>query len=116
MASTKEVVDHHLKCFAEGDLNGILSDYGTGAVLFTPDGPLIGTDAMKPLFQAIFAEFSKPGAVFNMLQKSVEKDFAYILWTAETADNTYEIATDTFVVQNGKIIAQSFAGKIVPKG
>lgn len=115
MASTKEVVDRHLKCFAERDLKGILSDYATGAVLFMPDGPLIGTDAMTPVFQAMFAEFSKPGAVFNLQHQSVEDDFAYILWTAETADNTYEIATDTFVVQNGKIVAQSFAGKIVPK-
>jgi hypothetical protein len=38
-----------------------------------------------------------------------------ILWAAETADNVYELATDTFVVQDGKIIAQSFAGNITPK-
>jgi len=30
-------------------------------------------------------------------------------------DNAYELATDTFVVQNGKIAAQSFAGKSIPK-
>jgi len=40
MASTKDVLDHHLKCFADGDLKGILHDYAPGAVLFTPDGPL----------------------------------------------------------------------------
>jgi hypothetical protein len=28
----------------------------------------------------------------------------------------YEMATDTFVVRDGKIVAQSFAGKITPKG
>jgi ketosteroid isomerase-like protein len=116
MASTKEVLDHHLKCFAERDLNGILSDYATGAVLFTPGGPLMGTDAITPLFQAMFAEFGKPGATFTMQHQSVEGDYAYILWTAETADNVYEICTDTFVVRDGKIVAQSFAGKIVPKG
>jgi hypothetical protein len=27
-------------------------------------------------------------------------------------DNSYEFATDTFVVRNGKIVAQSFAAKI----
>jgi len=36
--------------------------------------------------------------------------------SAETADNVYEIATDTFVVRGGKIAYQSFCGKIVPKG
>jgi len=115
MGSTKDVLENHLKCFGEGDLNGILSDYAPGAVFFTPDGPLKGADAIKPLFQAMIAEFGKPGATFSMKQLSIEDDFAYILWTAETADNVYEIATDTFVVRDGKIVAQSFTGKVTPK-
>jgi len=116
MASTKEVLDNHLKCFGEGDLKGILSDYAPGAVLFTSGGPLRGADAMKPLFQALIAEFGKPGAAFRMKHQSVEGDYAYILWTAETADNVYEVGTDTFVVRDGKIVAQSYTGKITPKG
>ena len=115
MTSTKDVVDNHLKCFGDGDLKGLLSDYAPGAVLFTPDGPLRGTDAIRPLFQAMIAEFAKPGSVFQMKMQSAEGDYAYILWTAETADNRYELGTDTFVVQNGKIVAQSFTGKITPR-
>ena len=53
---------------------------------------------------------------FSLTRQSVEGDYAYILWTAETADNVYEVATDTFVVRDGQITAQSFTGKIVPKG
>jgi ketosteroid isomerase-like protein len=116
MASTKDVLDHHLKCFGEGDLDGILSDYAPGAVLFTSDGPLRGADAMRLLFQAMIAEFGKPGATFSMKQQFVEGDYAYILWTAETADNVHELGTDTFVVRDGKIVAQSYAGKVTPKG
>lgn len=116
MALTKDVLEHHLKCFGEGDLKGILSDYAPGAVLFTPDGALRGTDAIKPLFQAMIAEFGKPGAAFYMKQHFVEGDYAYILWSAETADNVYEVGTDTFVVRDGKIVAQSFTGKITRKG
>ena len=115
MALTKDVLDHHLKCFGEGDLKGILSDYAPGAVLFTSDGPLRGADAIRPLFQAMIAEFGKPDSVFSMKQQFVEGDYAYILWTAETADNVYEVGTDTFVVRDGKIVAQSFTGKIVPE-
>jgi hypothetical protein len=50
-----------------------------------------------------------------MKQQFVEGDYAYILWTAETANNVYEVGTDTFVVRDGKIMAQSFAGKITPQ-
>ena len=115
MLSTSDVLDHHLKSFAEYDLDGVLADYSSDAVLFVPTGPLKGPDAIKALFQALVAEFAKPGSSFKMQQRSIEGDHAYILWTAETADNSYEFATDTFVVRNGKIVAQSFAAKIKPK-
>ena len=113
--STKDILDHHLKCFGEGNLEGILADYSSDAVLFIPTGTLKGPEAIKPVFQAIFSEFAKPGASFVMHQQCVEGDYAYILWNAETADNFYDAATDTFVVRNGKIVAQSFAAKITPK-
>ena len=116
MALTKDVLDHHLKCFGEGDLKGILSDYAPGAVLFTPDGPLRGADAIRSLFQGMVAEFGKLGATFSMKQQFIEGDYAYMLWSAETADNVYEVGPDTFVVRDGKIMAQSFTGKVTPKG
>ncbi len=116
MASTKDVLDHHIKCFGENDLEGILSDYAPDALLFTPNGPLRGADAIRPFFRAMLAEFAKPGAAISMKHQSVEGDYAYVWWTAETADNVYELGTDTTVVRDGKIVAQSFARKITPKG
>jgi len=105
-----------MKCFAERDLDGVLADYSPDAVLFTPGRPLKGLGELKPFFRAFLAEFAKPGASFSMREQSVDGDYAYILWSAESADNSYELATDTFVVRNGKIVAQSFAAKITPKG
>ncbi len=115
MPATAEVLDHHLKCFGERDLEGILSDYAPDALLFTPDGPLRGPDAIRPLFVAMLAEFGKPGAAFRLQRRSVDGDHAFIVWSAETADNVYELATDTFVVRDGRIAVQSFAGKITPR-
>ena len=115
MSSTQDVLDHHLQCFGRGDLDGILADYSSTAVMFTADGPLKNPAAIRPLFQAIFAEFGKPGASFSMKQQSVDGDYAFILWSAETADNVYEMGTDTFVVRHGQIVAHSFAGTIRPK-
>ena len=116
MNTTQEVLENHLKCFGRRDLNGILSDYAPTAILFTPKGPLVGVDAIRPLFEGLLAEFSKPGSSFELNHQSLKGEYAYILWTAETADNRYDLATDTFVVRDGKIVAQSFAAKILPKG
>src|SRR6516164_4213299 len=108
MTTTKDVLKHHLEAFDQGDVNAILSDYAPDVVLFTKDGALKGVDALRPVFERLVEEFAKPGATFNMQQQVVEGDYAYILWTAETTDNRYELATDTFVIRNGKIVAQSF--------
>jgi ketosteroid isomerase-like protein len=113
--STSDVLDRHLKSFAESDVDGLLADYSSDAVLFAPGGPLRGPHAIKPLFEALVSEFSQPGSSFTLQQRSIEGDHAYIIWTADTADNSYEFATDTFVVRDGKIAVQSFAAKVKPK-
>ena len=82
--STSDVLDRHLKCFAEYDLEGVLADYSSDAVLFVPTGPLKGPDAIRPLFEGLISEFAKPGSSFTMQQRCVDGDHAYILWTAET--------------------------------
>jgi hypothetical protein len=60
-------------------------------------------------------EFGKPGSSDTVHAAIFEGDFAYLIWSGETAGNYYEFATDTFIVRVGKIVAQSFAAKITPK-
>ena len=115
MTTTNDVLDHRLKCFGGGDLEGILVDYSPDAVLFMPAGVITGVDAIKPVFQHILSEFAKPGTQFALHQRCVEGDYAYIRWNAETSDNIYDAGTDTFIVRNGRIVAHSFSAKITPK-
>jgi ketosteroid isomerase-like protein len=115
MKSTAEVLDHHLKCFANRDINGVMADYSADAVFLGPEGALRGPDAIKPVFERFFAEFAKPGASFARKQRLIEGDYAYIVWSSETADNFYELANDTFFIQNGSIRMQAFTAKVTPK-
>ena len=50
-----------------------------------------------------------------MDQQVVDGEIAYIKWSAETADNSYELGTDTILVRDGKIVAQTFTTKTTPK-
>jgi ketosteroid isomerase-like protein len=114
-ATTEEVLRRHVRCFFDGDLEGVISDYAADAVLFTPNGPLKGQGPIREFLRALMKEFGQAGTTFSMKLQSIDGDFAYALWSAETADNVYEMATDTHVVRDGKIVAQSFAGQIKPK-
>jgi hypothetical protein len=113
--STSDVLDRHLKSFAEYDVDGVMSDYSPESVLFVAGGPLKGPEAIRPLFEGLVKEFARPGSSFTLQQCHIDGDHAYIVWSAETAYNCYEFATDTFVVRDGKIVAQSFAAKVRPK-
>ena len=112
-ATTQDVLTHHLNCF--GDIVGTMADYTAESRFFTPDGVLCGCEAIRRFFVPLFEEFAKAGMSFEMLRQEVEGDTAYIVWKAETADNRFELGTDTFIVQNGKIVTQTFAGKVSPR-
>jgi len=107
--STEEVLDHHLQAVGTGNLDGILEDYGGGSVIISADdGVLTSRDQWSKLFQGLFAEFAKPGMTFSLDKKIVEGDTAFIAWSAETADNVYNLGTDTFTVRDDKIVSQTF--------
>jgi len=63
----------------------------------------------------IIAKFAKPGTTLSRKQQLFDGDYAYVVWTAETTDNVYEMGTDTFVIREGKIVAQSFTAKVAPE-
>jgi ketosteroid isomerase-like protein len=113
--STQAIVEHHLAAFFANDLQGVVADYAPHAVMIVPSGVLRGVHEITPLFQGLFSEFAKPGATFDLQQQEIEGEFAYIRWVAETADNRYELGTDTFFVRQGKIVVQTFAFKATPK-
>ena len=112
MKSTNEILDHHLRAIEQGDVNAVLSDYAPDAVLFKSDGIFKGADAIRRVFEKFVAEFQTPGATTKTKQRLVDGNYAYMLWTGETADNVYELAADTFVLRDGKIVTQSFTAKV----
>lgn len=114
-AATGAVLDHHLQSFGAGDLKAILSDYTDESIIITPDAVYRGPQQAAPYFEAFFAEFAKPGASFAMKQRTIEGETAFIVWSAETADNVYELGTDTFWIHDGKILTQTYAAHVTPK-
>lgn len=110
-----QLLDLHTKRFAEHDLEGILSEYAEDAVLITAQGVLKGVDAIRPLFVAMFEEFSGEGVSFDLLARHADGDHGYLAWKAETAKNRYELGSDTLVLRDGKIVAHTAAIHAIPK-
>ncbi len=113
--STQEVLDHHLAAFGGGDLGSILEDFAEDSVIITKDGIHRTRDEKAAVFTALFEEFAKPGMSFSLDHVAVEGDTAFIAWSADTADNVYDLGTDTFFVRDGKIAVQTYVAQVTPK-
>lgn len=114
--SPKEVFEHHGRAVDAGDVDEILKDYTQRSILFTPEGPLRGPRAMRPLFERLVTELMPPGKTeFDLKQMSIEGEIVYIAWSSSSEFADIPLGTDTFVIRNGKIVAQTFTAQILPK-
>ena len=114
--STESVLSHHLAAVSAGDVDGILSDYSDDAVLLTPDATLRGPAEIRPLFDGFVNDMLPPGSDLELKRQEIVGEQAYILWRAASATFDFPLGTDTFIVRGDKIVFQTFAAQIEPKG
>jgi ketosteroid isomerase-like protein len=107
---------HHWQAFEAGDVEAIMADYSKDAMLITADGTHKGNAQIRSLFAQIFANMFPPGSTSLTLAKQVvEGEIAYILWSGRSADYNAPFSTDTFVMRDGKIVAQTLAAQLQAK-
>ena len=111
---TKEVLDHHVQTFKQNDLEVVMADYVEESVLITPDRTYKGLAEIRENFVQAFQALPTNGTTMTVTKSVVIGDVAYIVWKAVTPTLEFKYATDTFIIKDGKIISQTFAGDIVP--
>ncbi|WP_436346318.1 nuclear transport factor 2 family protein [Natronorubrum sp. FCH18a] len=115
MTTREDTLEHHLEAFGNQDLEAVMEDYTDESTIVTTMGTFRGLEEIEGLFADLFDEFDDPDASITIDEQLVEDEFGYIVWTAETPENVYEFATDTFHIPEETISFQTFAGKISPK-
>lgn len=115
MTETEDVLESHLQAFESGDLETVLDDYAEDAVVVSQLGTFRGREEIAGLFEQLLEEFSAPEASVALDDQVVEGEYGYVVWHGETPVHDYEFATDTVVVRDGSIVAQTFAAKLTPK-
>ena len=105
--TTAQVLESHSSAIDSGDLDRILADYAPDAVLLTPDGAFRGHDRLRDFFRP-FLQWATEKHIwddFEMIRQEISGEIAYIVWKSGSA---VPLATDTFLIQRGKITAQTF--------
>lgn len=112
--TTSQVLKHHWDAFQANDLEATMEDYTEVSVLITPDRTFKGLSEIRENFVFAFSVFPKDSSTLQLNKTVVSGDVGYILWTADAPNLNLQYATDTFIVQDGKIVRQTYAGMVAP--
>jgi ketosteroid isomerase-like protein len=112
--SSRSLLIRHLSAFQDNNLEAVISDYTDESVLITPDAVYKGTGDIRTFFEALIAQFPKHQSSFELDKLVVDDDLVYIIWHGKTPVLDIPFATDTFIIKNGKIHQQTFAGQLEP--
>lgn len=107
---TKKVLEHHWQAFTQNNLEAVMADYTEESVLITPNATFKGLNEIRKNFENAFITFPRDKTSFVLSKSVINRDVAYILWQAKTPTLNLTYATDTFIIRDGKIIRQTYAG------
>ncbi|MEP7091130.1 MAG: nuclear transport factor 2 family protein [Nocardioidaceae bacterium] len=107
-SATDTVVHNHLRAFLEQEsVDSIVQDYDDAAQFHTEAKIYRGKQEIHGFFTDFIGALPE-GAIgrFELKSMQVEGSIGYITWRV---GDEIPLGTDTFVVDNGKIVSQTFA-------
>jgi hypothetical protein len=108
--AVRHIIMHHLTSFQDNDLDAVVSDYRSDSVLITQERNYTGPEEIRTFFAALMLHFPKHKSNFELDKIVVNHQLVYIVWHAKTPSLFVSLGTDTFVLKDGKIQQQTFAG------
>jgi hypothetical protein len=108
ISAAQTVVNKHLQAFLQQKgVGAILEDYADHARFYSEARMYRGKQEIAEFFTAFLASLPPRGVErFSLRSFRVEGNVAYITWNV---GSDIPLGTDTFVVENNKIVSQSFA-------
>lgn len=112
MKNAREIITHHLQSFQDNELEALMRDYTDESILVTPEKTYTGPEEIRSFFIDLMVHFPIEGSSFDLDTLVVEDELAYIVWHAKTPSLTVPLASDTFILKEGKIHQQTFFGDL----
>lgn len=92
-----------------------MADYTEASILVTPNRTYKGMKEIRDNFVAAFAAYPSSATTMQLNKTVVQRDIGYILWEATGPKIRLAYGSDTFVIKDGKIISQTYAGVSTPR-
>lgn len=108
---TNTILMHHLTAFGDNNLEEIMQDYTENSRVITDKGSLIGLEKIQQFFEEMF-ELIPTGSHFEMKKLTVSGNAAHIVWASKSSKADIPFGTDTFIMENDKIIIHTVSAYI----
>jgi len=102
VASPKEVMAHHIAAVKNDDVEGVMQDYASDAVIVTPTATFIGAASIRKFFEHLAAEH-RDWKTYEVAQE-VKSDGVVLQKALKTGK------VEVYVVRHGKIVFQTVPG------
>ena len=106
---SESILNHHLVAVGERDVDAILEDYTEDSTIIIPNSVIKGLDNIRELFVNFTQNILPLGSEFELVEKVVDGNIAYLIWNAESDRYKIPFAGDTFIFEDGKIKVQTVA-------
>jgi hypothetical protein len=107
---TAGVWEHHKNAWQAKSLDAIVSDYTENSIVILNNQSFKGVKAIRKVFSQLFTIFDNG---VNTIDTPVLFDrFVYITWHLKLNDGGEQFGTDTFVIENGKIVVQTIGSPL----
>lgn len=102
----EEVLSDHLRKFQEGRIDeDVAHNYSEDAVVLSGSGIHRGHTGARRASKVL--RKSLPGAHFHFRTRLVEGEYAFLEWTVVADGREVSDGVDTFVIRDGRIVAQT---------
>jgi ketosteroid isomerase-like protein len=105
-STTEKIVTHHMTAVGSGDIDAIVSDYADDAIVISPNGVIKGKKAIHGFFEQLIKGPNKMPPI-ELTKQNFEGDVGYVAWIQNAGMAGETQGSDTFVLHNGKIVAQT---------
>ena len=109
---SEDVVLNHLHSFASNDLDILMGDYTEQSILITHEETYSGKEQIRAFFAEMLEHFPTDLSDFKLDKLVSDDELVFIVWHATTPSLEVALGTDTFAIREGKIVKQTFAGKM----
>lgn len=115
MRTTRQVIEDHQRLRVENDLEADLQrNYAPDVVVLSYEGISRGHEGVRKLAWILHTYL--PDAHYEYRHVVVSDGFALLEWSGEGPDRLIHDGADSYVIENGKIVAQSIHYSSVDHG